>query len=46
VSNGTVKDPIGSTPQALSEEEARRIDVTLARCADGSPRRDLRVALD
>lgn len=30
----------------LSEEEARRIEATLARCADGSPRRDLRVALD
>jgi hypothetical protein len=28
----------------LSEEEARRIDVTLARCADGSPRQDLRLA--
>lgn len=30
----------------LPKEEARRIEATLARCADGSPRRDLRVALD
>lgn len=30
----------------LPEEEARRIEATLARCADGSPRRDLRVAQD
>ena len=30
----------------LSEEEAGMIEATLARCADGSPRRDLRVSLD
>lgn len=29
----------------LSEEAARSIEVALARCADGSPRRDLRVPL-
>lgn len=29
----------------LSEEEARRIEAALAQCADGSPRRDLRVSL-
>jgi hypothetical protein len=29
----------------LSEATARRIEATLARCADGSPRRDLREAL-
>lgn len=29
----------------LSEREAKKIEATLMRCADGSPRRDLRVAL-
>ena len=30
----------------LSEEAAKRIEASLMRCADGAPRRDLRVALD